>query len=467
MLLVAVTGSVGSGKTTRLAELAEWARAEGRRVDGFVAYAERRAEATRGAARYDLEWVATGQRTPFAHRVVHRSSGVPYAFDPQTAEQVRAWADGLGDRTPGLVVLDEFGRAEAEGQGHAEVWPLVKAADPSVVVIAVREGLVEQIEQVLGQPFDACLEARDPATPAALRALCADHDDWARIGAFGAGAGGIEATAGAALHAARIPLRGLGLSTVQAVVMTLAGDGLRVRPRVVWVPFVSAGLKTLSPAGNRLRPMLAITVQGILFAGAVRVLGWTRTALFAAGALVGAWAAAQGLVLQYLLVGDELAAAAGAVAGWADARGWGLPGLWTLVVGWIGLWALVAGSVTAWAFRRSSVGRRAERMVAQRAEQLPVRAPSSAAGAARGALADLARPAFWLPIALIAGVVLAAGAPWERVVWIGVRAATVGFLLFAAVRLVDPLRAAGWLRRRGRWGPAEALDRALGGRGGR
>ena len=43
MLLIAVTGPVGSGKTTRLSELAEWARARGKRVDGFVARAGVRA----------------------------------------------------------------------------------------------------------------------------------------------------------------------------------------------------------------------------------------------------------------------------------------------------------------------------------------------------------------------------------------------------------------------------------------
>lgn len=467
MLLIAVTGPVGGGKTTRLAELAGWAQARGKQVDGFLARAEGRAEPDEGAARYSLEWVATGERTPFAVRgeSFRAESGVPYHFDEATLARVRAWADGLAGATPDLVVLDEFGKAEAAGEGHAAAWPALAAADPAVVVIAVRDGLVEAVEERLGRAFDARVDAADPEAAATLRALCAEHDDWMRVGLFGAGSGGIEATVGSALHAGQVPLRGLTLSTAQAVVMAYAGDGLAHRPRVVWVPFVSAGMKALSPAGSRLRPMLAIAVQGLLFSAAVRVLGWSRPALFVAGGLVGAWAAAQGLVLQYLLVGSDLLVAYEAVVAWTAARGIGLPGLAALLGGWIVLWATVAGGVTAAVWRRRRVLARLDRALARGAGYVPTSARAASRGEAlRGALADLARPSFWLPVLLIAALVVASGQTWERAFWIGVRAATVGFLLFAAARTVDPLRAAVWLRQRGRWGPAEALSRALGAR---
>ncbi len=309
------------------------------------------------------------------------------------------------------------------------------------------------------------MSAAAPDAAETLEALCVARDDWARIGLFGAGAGGIEATVGSALHAGHVPLAGLALSTTQAVVMAFAGDGLAHRPRVVWVPFVSAGLKALSPAGSRLRPMLAITVQGLLFSAAVRLLGWTRPALFVAGALVGMWAASQGLVLQYLLVGENLLKAVAALADWVRAHGIGLPGLAAILAGWIAAWGLVAGSITAWAFRRTSVSARVERALDRGTGALPVQPrAASRREAFRGALRDLARPAFWLPIALVVAVVVAVGSTWESAFWTAVRAATVGFLIFAAARAVDPIRAALWLRRRGHWGPAEALSRALGAR---
>ena len=55
--------------------------------------------------------------------------------------------------------------------------------------------------------------------------------------------------------------------------------------RVVWVPFISGGLKALSPAGNRVRPMIAIIMQGLLFGGTVQGLGWNFLAIGLGGAL--------------------------------------------------------------------------------------------------------------------------------------------------------------------------------------
>lgn len=461
MLLIAVTGPVGAGKTSLLRALAEEERARGKRVDGFVALAEGRAVGGRGAERYDLLWLAAGEQTPFAVR--DERATPPYRFDPAAA-RVQAWADGLSDGPPAhLVVLDEFGRVEADGGGHAASWPAVAAAHPDVVAVAVRDGLVDAVATRLGQPFDVVVRADEPGAIEKLRAACRAHDDWTRVGLYGAGAGGIEVTVGSVLHAGQVPLRGLALSTTQAVVMAHAGDGLGRRGRVVWVPFVAAGLKALSPAGNRLRPMLAITAQGLLFGAATRLLGWNRAGLSAAGALVGAWAGAQGFFLQYLLVGEGLLQGYEAVAAWTAERGFGLPGLIVLLGLWVGTWAVVAGGVTAWAWRRTSVAARVERALARGAGALPRVSAAPTLGAALvGAARDLVRPSFWAPVLIVAAIVVAAGQPWERGLWIALRAATVGLVLFALARRVDPARIARRLRRRGHWGPAEALDRALG-----
>lgn len=380
---------------------------------------------------------------------------------------MRRWAEALPNEPPDLLVLDEFGPLEADGEGHMTAWPHIAAAAPAVVVIAVCDRFMGAVEARLGQPFDVRLSANDPETGDTLRALCVEQDDWVRIGLFGTGAGGIEATVGATLHAAHVPLRGLALSTMEAVVMTFAGDGLARRSRVVWVAFVSAGLKALSPAGGRLRPMLAIAAEGVLFTAATRVFGWNRPALFVAGAFVGMWAVTQGLVLQYLFVGRDLLVAFKEIVSWVEARGIGLPGLTAILVGWVGLWGAVSGGVTAWAFRRLSVSDQVDRALRVGTRRLPSHtAKASRREAVWGAARDLMRPGFWVPVLLVVAVILTMDSSWERAFWIAVRAATVAFLLFAAFRAVDPVKAALWLRRRGHWGPAEALGRAFGlGRG--
>lgn len=464
MLAIAVTGPVGSGKSTLLGAIAAEEAARGRRVDGFVAVAGRRGGvgAGAGAETYTLRWAATGEEVPFATR----GAGAPgrrYAFDTAGVARVVAWAAGLASQpVADLVVLDEFGAAEARGEGLAPAGAGVLAAAPASLAVAVREGLLADAEAWLGRPFDVVVDAGATGAGDRLREACLARDDWTRVGLFGAGAGGIEFTVGSALHTARVPMRGLGLATTQSVVLSFAGDGLGRRVRVAGVAFVAAGLKALSPSGSRLRPMLAITMQGVLFALGTRIVGWNRAGLFVGGALVGTWAATQGILMQYLLVGQDLFRGYEAVAGWTAARGMGLPALATVVALWALFYALTAGSITAWAWRRTSVAARVERALG-RAGAVSVGGPDRTwRGAAAGALRDLARPAFWVPVAVLAAILLAAGSPAERAAWIGLRAFAVGLVLFALARRLDPRRAGAWLRRRGRWGPALAMDRALG-----
>ncbi|MBU0741848.1 DUF2478 domain-containing protein [bacterium] len=461
MLLIAVTGPPGAGKTTLLATLVEWSRAQGLPADGFLARAGGRGNPHVGADRYDLEWVADGRVVPFAQRT---PTGIPsYAFNEIALADVRAWARELHTRPASpLVVLDEFGQLEAGGGGHLGAWPDLAAADPEVVVAAVRAGLVEEISTRLGRDFDVIIDAENPDAWETLRAACREHRDWLRIGGWGAGAGGVEVGLGSALHGIKVPGRGLVLSSLQTAVMVAAGAGMGRRQRVVWVPFIAAGLKAVSPAGNRLRPMLAITIQGLLFGGATTALGWNLLGVALGGWLVGVWAGAQGAVLQYLLVGDQLLRAYDSVTGWLTAR-WDVsaPGIWTAIAVWIIAWGLVTMSTGLYVYRRRTLPRRFRELMARRMEGLGNGEPVTRRRAALLGLRDLARPVFWTPLLIIAAIVLAAGAPWGDVFWMAARAVTVGFVVFSLARGFDPRRVVAWLRRRGQWGPAVALEKAL------
>ena len=463
MLLIAVTGPVGSGKTSLLAGLAAWSAAHGRPADGFLARAVGRSTPGRGAAVYELEWLRNDRRSPFARR---RQGGEPaYTFQDEAVVETVAWAESLVRRPAvPLVILDEFGPLEAGGGGHLALWPRIAAAAPDIVVIAVRDGLVREISRRLDRAFDVVVDARDPRAAERLRTACREHEDWQRVGTYGAVAGGLEMGLGSALHGFRVPGRGLLLSSLQAGVMTEAGEGLGRRRRVVWVPFIAAGLKALSPAGSRLRPMLAIAVQGLLFGGGTGLLGWNVAGVALGGALVGIWAALQGLVIQYLLVGDMLLdayrATAACVGRWL---GTDAPALGAAVAVWTLLHALATLSAALFVYRRRALPARFHDL----ADRCPARwsDPSPANGrlqALRLAWRDLRRPVFWAPPLLIGLVVLAAGSGWERLFWMLVRVASVGFVMFALARSFRPLRAAAWLRAHGLWGPALALEKAAG-----
>jgi nucleoside-triphosphatase THEP1 len=463
MVLVAVTGPVGSGKTTVLSSLSSWTKEQGKSVDGFLALSHDRVEAGKGAEEYVLQLIASGTQHPFVKR--DTSLTPPYRIDFGTMSELAAWAGSLKLQHPlSVLILDEFGPLEARGDGHMKYWESVQAAKPEVVIIAVREKVMREVEAKLGSPFDVVFDVTQPDVLENLQNLVLHHSDWVRVGQFGAAAGGFEATVGSALHQAKVPMSGLFLSVVQSLVMMYAGDRLANRGRVMWVPVISAGLKALSPYGGRLRPMLAITVQGFLFSLAATVFGWNVVGILVGGWFVGAWAALQGLVLQYLFIGDNLLPALDVIVKWAaEHLHVQLPG----IVSIIALWTVVCGTVSslatlfAW-LRRHRLPARIRTMLEKGSRGIigDVGTPSIKAAIRKG-LRDLLRPMFWAPVVFVGIIILANGSTWEQAMWVVLRAVTVGWVLFSVARLFDPRKLVSWLRRKGHWGPAMALSRAL------
>ncbi len=463
-LLIAITGTPGTGKTRLLAELAAWHGTRRGRTEGFIAVAGARAALDEGAADYRLQLLGTGEEVPWLVR--DETLCPPYRFDENTRVRLHAWAAALPASLP-LVLLDEFAKFEARGEGLLPLWPLVHTATPRIVVLAVRAGLEAAIEEKIGQRFDLRIAADAPDALVQLQRACADFGEWTRLGLFGGAAGGIEMTVGSALHAAKIPLRGLALSSLQGAMMTFTGFGLAQPGRVIWVPFISAGLKALSPAGNRLRPMLAICVQGLLYGTAVQTIGWNFLGVVIGGTLIGVWAATQGFVLQYLLLGGEMIKAYDTMVLWL-ADDWSItaPGLPWLVGAWALLHALAAGGVTATAWRLRAPPKRLRELIERETTRLTATAPTGGTAAARPSkwlrvLRDFSRWQFWLPLLVVAAIMLTAGRSWEAVAWLVLRFLAVGVVLLALLSLLRPARWADQLRRRGWWGPAIAVGSAF------
>lgn len=459
-LLVAVTGEPGEGRTRLLAALAGEAEARGRRVVGCVAVAGERPDPHRGARRYRMRILGREGDLPWAER--DDSCSPPYRFDESTRARLAAWAADLraGPR-PDLLVLDEFGPVEAAGGGLMALWPDLRAARPGVAVLSVRAGSVAAIEARLGRAFDLRLPAADPDSAARLRQAVEDFGEWTRVGLWGGAAGAIELSLGSVLHAFKVPLRGAGLSSAQAALLTFASARLAPPGRVAWVALIAAGLKAFAPGGGRVRPMVAICAQGALFAAAVQVLGWNLGGVLVGGIAIGAWAALQGFLVQYLLLGQDLVEAYARVTRWLTEQGLGpLPSLPVLLAGWAALHAVLAATaaVTAWRLR---VPPARVRVLLDRNEEAT--APAAAAPRAslpRRVAREFARWHVWLPLAAVGAVLLAAGRPWEDVAWLVARFLAVGAVLFAVLSLFQPARLAAALRRRGWWGPAAAFAAA-------
>ena len=223
------------------------------------------------------------------------------------------------------------------------------------------------------------------SAPSHLRPTPASAGFWAFVTTFGALWGAFEVTVGAFLHSLRLPMGGVLLAGLSGVLLVAGRQVFPVRGSSLAAGVVAALLKSLSPGGVILGPMLGIFTEAALVELALLPGSQSLLTTAAAGALATAWAGLQGvatalvvygtpIVELYLRLAQRLSAPLGlpaATAGW-------------LFAGYTGA-LLAAGAVAGW------VGRRAGRQAAQRLRA--VRAAPAEADTPDGATVEAQRQA--------------------------------------------------------------------------
>ena len=111
---------------------------------------------------------------------------------------------------------------------------------------------------------------------------------------------------GSLLHGLRIPLSGQSLSLNQVFILNLADIQIKNAKSLLHISTIVSLLKTLSPAGKKLTPMLAISMQGFLFYIGVQVFGSNFFGRLIGSTLSCLWAFIQPLILYLLIFGENL-----------------------------------------------------------------------------------------------------------------------------------------------------------------
>ena len=163
--LIIWTGPKHSGKTTAVEALAQDARAAGFSVAGLMAPSVHRGGRLIG---FDVVDLRTGARAPLARRGAAAGPHVgDYGF----------LADGLeaGERALGaaahsaeMVVVDEFGPLELRGEGWRAGTDSLVARAEGLIVLVVREKLVDAVRRLYA---GACCRVLSPADPAAAESV--------------------------------------------------------------------------------------------------------------------------------------------------------------------------------------------------------------------------------------------------------------------------------------------------------
>jgi nucleoside-triphosphatase THEP1 len=145
--LVFWTGPKHSGKTTAAGELAVRARDEGFCIAGLLAPAVYECNRLVGFDAVDLR---TGERVSPANHQKETGEGGGFRFAEQGRRLGKAALDVSTSRSAELVIVDEFGPMELQGKGWRDEADLLLAETDAVVLLVVREELVEEVERLYG-----------------------------------------------------------------------------------------------------------------------------------------------------------------------------------------------------------------------------------------------------------------------------------------------------------------------------
>lgn len=137
--------------------------------------------------------------------------------------------------------------------------------------------------------------------------------DWVTIGLFGALWGVVEMTLGSVLHAIYPPLAdtfltGVVLGGIGAAVALTGRHFVPKRGSVALIGVVTALLKLLGPGENKIGPVVAILIEGVLMEMALLFARTPRRWTFVVGgALAVAWNLPHKFLMMRLLYGKGIA----------------------------------------------------------------------------------------------------------------------------------------------------------------
>lgn len=114
----------------------------------------------------------------------------------------------------------------------------------------------------------------------------------------------VEVGLGSILHSLHLPLSGQFLSLVQIFVASRARVLTDNKMTPTYMGAVVSCLKSLSPAGKRLTPMLAISMQGLLLSVGEIIFGANTIGRIFGAAFSGLWSFFQPILLIWIFVGE-------------------------------------------------------------------------------------------------------------------------------------------------------------------
>lgn len=246
-----------------------------------------------------------------------------------------------------------------------------------------------------------------------------------------------EVSLGSVLHGLKIPFSGQFLSLNQILILSMATKSSGEKTAAISVSTVSSIIKSLSPAGKKLTPMLAISAQGYLYAIGVYIFGKNIIGAITGGILSSLWAFIQPIGIYYFLFGKSLVFMANYYlvklqkAFPIDNRD-----LIMVLSTFIFIKILLAIFVvtTTYFFSEGFLLKKIENLQPQ--ENLTAQKEIKILTPLQGAIKDLLNPLFIICHILVFVFYFNSNNSYSTIIWVTLRPLAIGFLLFYVLRKI-------------------------------
>lgn len=285
-----------------------------------------------------------------------------------------------------------------------------------------------------------------------------DHSE--QTGKMAAALAIVEVGLGSLLHSLKIPLSGHLLSINQMAMISRTAFQLKSKKAVLEISIVASLLKSLSPAGKKLTPMLAIATQGMLFYVGLSLGGLSILGLLLAILLASLWAFVQPILFIYLLFGQTSVEVAAYFL--KEMQKLFQEAEQILIVLIIGLYVLkCVVAIVACYFSITAKEETFLRFTQKMSSPIGLPKEVASSGPARSALRDLFNPLFVVSLLLTAFYFTLAEASFVKIIWELLRPIAVGFMIFYFFRVYPIERLSLFLERKGFLKLSKSLNRAI------
>ncbi len=270
---------------------------------------------------------------------------------------------------------------------------------------------------------------------------------WSNTGYYAGNLALTEIGIGSIVHGFKVPLGGNLLAINQAFILTraLRNPDSSASPTLPGqISVIAALLKSLSPAGQKLTPKLAIATQGYLFTAGVLECGINLFGILLGSSLLSIWGVIQPIAMTTMIYGlafgpeqiSKILSYYNKIL--ADVTPITSDDIFKVLAYFVVAKIFLCWLVVVFAWSKSFGDKMEQRLRELRINSSPQNKNISSPpySPLRGAIRDICRPIFLLPLILTGIFFWFAEHTWAPVIWATLRPAALGFIAFWLVRRI-------------------------------